>query len=380
MTVPHSPPRTFVSRPAATHGDVLFDRLHWRDPLSGLPLQPRITARNPAGVPICGALAIPNTNVGYPIVDCVARLTPELAARHAEWLAPLGLTPPPQRSTSSGNSFQSEATVDSFGFQWTWNSATRSETDLRWRVADRFRLEPSSFAGKVVLDAGAGSGDQSRWLLSNQADVVSVDLSNAIDVVARKLRLNPNWVGVQGDLTALPLGPDQFDVAYCEGVIPFTCDSARAVEELSRMVRPSGLILATHYTRSTRLVGRAKLAFVEWLRRRLCRLDRFPLLLVTGNMAALAYAPIVGRLARMSGIALHSALMPDFKTAWTNTFDMYGDHAYQRYVPEEEFWQYFEQTGQLEAVYRDSGVVVARKSASLPVERESMPLGQHTAR
>jgi ubiquinone/menaquinone biosynthesis C-methylase UbiE len=350
--------KTVASTPVDS---VLFDRLRWQDPLSGLPLEPIIAARTPAGVPICGALRVAGTGYGYPIVDCVARLTPELAERYRDWLEPMGLEPP-SLPGGTGAYFQVEATVDSFGFQWTWNSAMRSERDLRWRVASRFQMNPSDFAGKILLDAGAGAGDQSRWLLQQGAQVVSIDLSSAIEVVARKLRLCASWVGVQGDITALPFAGSQFEVVYCEGVIPFTRDSALTVRELCRMLRSGGIILATHYAQPTRLRGRLKLACVTPLRNRLSRCERYQLLLLTGNMAALSYIPILGKLLRAIGTAIHSDLMPDFRTTWTNTFDFYGDHAYQRYVPAEEFWEYFRQAGNLERVASQHGLVVARKT------------------
>ena len=54
--------------------------------------------------------------------------------------------------------FQPESTVESFGFQWAFNRAMRSEADLRWRVAERFKIQPTAFADKLVLDAGTGAG------------------------------------------------------------------------------------------------------------------------------------------------------------------------------------------------------------------------------
>jgi len=341
--------------------NILFDRICWRDPLSGLPLEPIVSARTPAGVPICGALRIAGTNSGYPIVDSVVRVTPELAERHREWLTPLDLVPPAPSSREEVG-FQSESTVSSFGFQWTWNSAMRSEEDLRWRVARRFQLEPDEFAGKVVLDAGAGAGDQSRWLLRQGAQVISIDLSSAIDVVAHKLRLEPGWVGVQGDITALPFTENQFDMVYCEGVIQHTRDSALTVKELCRVLKSGGTILATHYDKSKRLLGSMKLAYIMALRKRLSRYERYKLLLLTGNLAALSYVPLLGKLLRLSGMAQHYDLMSDFKTSWTNTFDLYGNHAYQRYINAEEFWEYFQAAGNLERVYSNGALVVARKS------------------
>src|SRR6266481_1013761 len=99
----------------------LFDTLLWRDPISGVPLEPIVSARTPAGVPIGGALRVQGTESGYPIIDCVVRLTPELAESHRDWLRMYSLKPPPVCEKQSN--FQLTASVDSFGWQWTWNSS-----------------------------------------------------------------------------------------------------------------------------------------------------------------------------------------------------------------------------------------------------------------
>jgi ubiquinone/menaquinone biosynthesis C-methylase UbiE len=346
----------------------LFDRLAFRDPLTGAALEPLVSARTPAGVPVCGALRVTNTTIGYPIVDCIARLTPELARKHASWLEPFGLTPPAASATDAG-AFQAESTVDSFGWQWTWNSAMRSDADLRMRVADRFGLTPESFAGLRVLDAGAGAGDQSRYLSDHGASVVSVDLSSAIEVVAAKLRMRSGWVGVQADITALPFEPAQFDAVYCEGVIQHTRDSTTTVRELVRVARPGGRILATHYVRlppataAHRMRRRLTSAYYGFLRRRLGALDRYSLLLATGNLAALSYVPLLGRVVTRTGTALRYDLMPDFKTTWTNTFDYWGQHEFQRFATPDEFCGYFEAAGDVDIMRRGDGVVLAVKRA-----------------
>lgn len=342
-----------------TSQSVLFDKLQWCDPIDGSVLEPIVTARTPGGVPLCGALRRQGTVYAYPIVDSIARLTPELASRYREWLKPLGLLPPPMRR-DTGASFQPEATVDSFGFQWAWNSAMRSERDLRWRVADRFKVDPSAFGGKIVLDAGCGAGDQSRWLLDKAAQVVSIDLSAAIDVTASKLRLRSGWVGVQGDITALPFEDSQFQVVYCEGVIQHTRDSALTVRELCRVLKADGIIMATHYGTSARRLGRANLAWRHLVRHYVSRWDRYKLLCFTGILSALAYVPLIGPLLRLTTVP-YSALMPDFKTTWTNTFDGYGNHAYQRFIEPKRFRGYFDQVGNMEQVYQADTIVVARK-------------------
>ena len=257
--------------------------------------------------------------------------------------------------------------MDSFGFQWSWVYNVRTDADLRFRVAERFAMTPEDFAGKVVLDAGAGAGDQSRYIEDHGGEVFSIDLSSAIDVVASKLRLRRGWVGVQGDITMLPLADAQFDIAYCEGVIQHTRDSVATVRELVRVVKPGGTILATHYTRTEArsLTHRARRkltrGYYEFLRRRLSAMDRYKLLLTTGNLAALSYLPILGWLLRVTGTALYYDLMPDFRSTWTNTYDFYGGHAFQRFITMEEFASYFEQAGNVDLEKSVAGGIVARK-------------------
>ena len=344
----------------------LFDQIAFRDPVSGARLEALVSARTPAGVPVCGALRVAGTKTGYPIVDCVARLTPELARKHASWLAPFDLAPA-GTANAAVDAFQSESTVDSFGWQWTWNSAMRSEADLRMRVVERFGLAPADFRGLRVLDAGAGAGDQSRYLSDQGASVISADLSSAIDVVAGKLRMRPNWAGVQADITALPFDDGQFDAVYCEGVIQHTRDSRETIRELVRMARPGGRVLATHYVRIPpasalhRLRRRMTSAYYEFLRKRLGGLDRYALLLATGNLAALAHLPLLGRLVTRSGTAIRYDLMPDFKTTWTNTFDYWGQHSFQRFAAPEEFVDYFAAAGAVSVHSPGPGVVVATR-------------------
>ncbi len=343
----------------------LFDTLHWRDPICGALLEPIVSSRTPAGVPISGAMRIQGTDSGYPIVDCIVRLTPELAEKHRDWLRIYSLKPPAARGEES--IFQQPTTVDSFGWQWTWNSMMRSEDDLRMRVVDKFNVGPTMFANRLVIDAGAGAGDQSHYMISLGAAVVSADLSSAIDVVARKLRMNPNWVGIQTDIMSLPFRGEQFDIVYCEGVIQHTQNSIRTVRELCRVLKTDGFILASHYVRkpANTIIGRIKrritTGYYNYLRTRLSRKERFSLLFVTGVIAALNYVPIVGFLLRRTGTVLYYSLMPDFKTTWTNTFDYYGNHAYQRFVTPEDFYSYFENAGGMELVYKQAGNIVARK-------------------
>lgn len=344
----------------------LFDRLDWRDPISGTPLEPIVNARTPAGVPISGALRIKGTDFGYPIVDSVVRLTPELAYQHKEWLLMMSLSPPEWHSQYQ--LFQTVASVDSFGWQWTWNANMRTEADLKMRVLEKFNFPAQGFHGAIVLDAGAGAGDQSQFMIKLGAEVVSIDLSSAIEVVARKLRMNSGWVGVQADVMSLPFGASQFDVIYCEGVIQHTADSSKTVNELLRTLKSGGHLMAAHYVRLpvTTVWKRLKRAvttrYYDGVRTRLSSLDRFKLLFLTGLLSTINYVPAFGWILRRLGLVHYYDLMPDFKTTWTNTYDYYGGHSYQRFITPDQFYDYFEQQGnKIEFIYRNGGNVQVKK-------------------
>ena len=90
-------------------------------------------------------------------------------------------------------------------------------------------------------------------------------------------------------------------------------------------------------------------------------MDRFSLLLATGNLAALSYVPVLGRVITRTGTALRYELMPDFKTTWTNTFDFWGQHSFQRFATPDEFIKYFEAAGNIDVTSHGAGIVVALK-------------------
>ena len=345
----------------------LFDRLSWVDPISGRMLEPIILSRTPAGLPINGAMRVEGTSTGYPIVDCVVRLTPELANRYKDWLSEFCLSPP---KLKDGELFQPTSTVDSFGWQWTWNSSMRSDKDLESRVINKFGINKDDFNGNLIIDIGAGAGDQSSYMLKLGSSVVSVDLSSAIEVVAHKLREKKEWVGVQADVMTLPFAKNQFDLIYCEGVIQHTKDSKATVQELCRAVRIGGMIMAAHYiirppkSIYQKIKRSITSPYYHFLRSRLSKLDRFSLLLFTGVVSALSYLPFFGFFLRRSGTVMYYDLMPDFKSTWTNTFDYYGNHSFQRIITEEEFESYFDISG-IKILKSNAGNILAIKNQEL---------------
>ena len=97
--------------------------------------------------------------------------------------------------------------------------------------------------GKRVLELGAGAAAGSRWLHTQGAEVTALDLSAGM---LRHARAGERRTGVrvplvQADALALPFADSVFDIVCTAfGAIPFVADSAAAMREVARVLRPGG--------------------------------------------------------------------------------------------------------------------------------------------
>ena len=101
-------------------------------------------------------------------------------------------------------------------------------------------------AGRRVLDLGAGAAQCARWLHSQGATAIGVDLSHRQLQHARRIDVE---TGVQvptvvGDVVALPFADDSFDVvASAFGALPFVIDIEHALGEVARVTRTGGPVV-----------------------------------------------------------------------------------------------------------------------------------------
>jgi len=120
------------------------------------------------------------------------------------------------------------------------------DVDFLWcpeglREADARLL--GDVGGRRVLEVGCGAAAAARWLATQGAEVVGIDLSAGM---LRHALLAAKSSGVrvplvQGDVLALPFPDASFDMACTAfGAIPFVEDSAAAMREVYRVLRPGG--------------------------------------------------------------------------------------------------------------------------------------------
>lgn len=130
-------------------------------------------------------------------------------------------------------------TAQSFAYEWQHFGTLRRE----WRknFIDYMRPhEPASFAGRLLLDVGTGSGRHAFYAAELGARVVAVDIGPSIDVARRNL---PSSVlTVQADADALPFAPRTFDFVSSIGVLHHLPDPPQTLRRLVSFVHPRGFV------------------------------------------------------------------------------------------------------------------------------------------
>ncbi|MDD5675035.1 MAG: class I SAM-dependent methyltransferase [Chitinivibrionales bacterium] len=103
----------------------------------------------------------------------------------------------------------------------------------------------TAFAGRTVIEIGAGSGTTAMEIARKGASVTCLDFSAAAIALMRK---NIREAGqtlslVQGDAFKIPLQKESFDICYHQGFLEHFPDSLPLLREQNRILKPGGYLL-----------------------------------------------------------------------------------------------------------------------------------------
>ncbi len=111
----------------------------------------------------------------------------------------------------------------------------------------------NEFAGARLLEVGCGMGTDLLQFARGGAKVTGVDLT------PRSLEISRHHLNVYGqpgdfaltDAERLPFADESFDVVYSNGVLHHTPDTAGAIREIHRVLRPAGQARVMLYHRGS---------------------------------------------------------------------------------------------------------------------------------
>jgi SAM-dependent methyltransferase len=106
---------------------------------------------------------------------------------------------------------------------------------------------PGDLTGRVILDAGAGTGVVTDALVARGAEPVAADLSH--DMLRWRSETRPP--SVVADICALPLADGSVDDAVAAFVLNHLSDPAPGFAELVRVTRPGGSVRVCVYNSSS---------------------------------------------------------------------------------------------------------------------------------
>jgi len=120
--------------------------------------------------------------------------------------------------------------------------------DAYWRdkgdKVDRRRLELLAqhvAAGERVLQVDCGPGWLPEMLIARGAQVIATDLSGVAVEKARARGVDARLFDI--DAGPLPFADDHFDVVICDSQLEHRVDTAHALDEMVRVVRPNGRLI-----------------------------------------------------------------------------------------------------------------------------------------
>jgi len=92
----------------------------------------------------------------------------------------------------------------------------------------------------TILDLGCGTGTISKKLQSLEFEVHGVDFSEEVISLARRQAKDVHFQ--VAPIYALPFPAEFFDIVICLGVFQTVGDLQKALQEISRVVKPGGLL------------------------------------------------------------------------------------------------------------------------------------------
>jgi 2-polyprenyl-3-methyl-5-hydroxy-6-metoxy-1,4-benzoquinol methylase len=247
-----------------------------------------------------------------------------------------------------GEGMQAKESVESFAYEWDEFGFLFAQKGWVADLINPLVGSPDFFRDKTIIDAGAGSGAQSRWMAEAGAKLVfSLELSDVVfsrhrDTIAP---VSDRVFAIQADI-AFPPVRNPVDVVYCINVAQHTKDPRQTFGRLAKLVRQGGWFLFNIYHKRSEVKFRVVKAFRSVVRVLPYSVWKALAAGIAGVGFALATIPFLAKPVRFFVPVSHS-----FRETWLDTYDAFGPHWYQENMrPEDQVRMIGEEGLQIERV------------------------------
>jgi ubiquinone/menaquinone biosynthesis C-methylase UbiE len=102
--------------------------------------------------------------------------------------------------------------------------------------------------GHTILDVGTGTGVLLPfiWGKATEGKLVGIDFSYKMLEKAKKWTINKDISVINGVVGAIPFKTESFDRVICFSAFPHFPDKQRALSEMTRVLKPGGLLIVAH--------------------------------------------------------------------------------------------------------------------------------------
>lgn len=259
-------------------------------------------------------------------------------------------------------------TVSSFGDEWSrFDQEALGGAEHEYLFDTYFHIFPWDDLPKTAqgFDMGCGSGRWASLVAPKVGLLTCIDPSpEALDVARRKLAHLPNVAFVNGGASDAVLPPDSQDFGYSLGVLHHIPNTAAALQDCVRMLKPGAPFLVYLYYRFD---NRAHWYVILWrasdvLRRAISILPAWAKSILTDMIAAMVYLPLARAASlgerlglRVDRWILSSYRNTSFYTMRTDSRDRFGTPLEQRFT-----------RGEITAMMQLAGLEKIRFSESFP--------------
>jgi len=165
-----------------------------------------------------------------------------------------------------------EEYAHSFGYQWNYFDKTQLDSHMGNDLSqERFFATtqwPAKMEGQLILEVGCGMGRFTQIALDTGAEVVSFDLSNAVEANFNNNGRSERVHILQASIYEIPLRKESFDKVFCMGVLQHCPDVRAAFMSLVPFLRPGGEIVIDVYQKHTGIFPPLKYwvrPFLTWM-------------------------------------------------------------------------------------------------------------------